>query len=329
MSPQGRVEQFLQENGVCIVTSQIPKKWEKVGHALILHREPTLEACETLVAEAFLHAFPDVDIVLMDDDGIQGELRQPTARVVLRREGGRHSHTTEVLHMENGVRFKWDVLQVMFSSGNTKERIRFRREVDARDEVVVDMFAGLGYFSIPLAMADASRRPSRILCIEKNPTSCRYLAENARLNHVDHIVTALCGDNREVGNELLGGADRVLMGYLPTPVSFLPRAFRFLRPAGGVVHYHYTATKEEADRLPLEHVREQLACGGQATGDQEDDHRALDTCGGCGVRFGNVTCSVRCIVRIKSYRPKVSHWVAELHFTRTAADEEPNTTLPG
>eukprot|EP00668_Euglena_longa_P015300 GGOE01019363.1.p1 GENE.GGOE01019363.1~~GGOE01019363.1.p1 ORF type:complete len:342 (+),score=59.48 GGOE01019363.1:37-1026(+) len=311
-SPQATVQKYFQDNGLCDLSFQIPKKWEKVGHVLILHREPEQEMCEALVAKAFLSAFEDVDVIVIDDCGVQGELRQPTARVALRRDLGKHRDSTEVLHIENGVRFKWDVLQVMFSSGNTKERIRFRREVEAKDEVVVDMFAGLGYFSIPLAMADAMRRPSRIFCIEKNPTSHRYLLENVRLNGVGHIVEAVCGDNREVGEELLGHADRVLMGYLPTPLSFLPRAFRFLRPGGGVIHYHFTATKAEADGLPLQHVWEQL--GGEVAGSPVGRDVS-------DVRLGDVTCSVLRTIRIKSYRPRVFHWVAELQFTRAGQGE--------
>ena len=37
------------------------------------------------------------------------------------------------------------------------------------------------------------------------------------------------GDNREVANEYLGKADRVMMGYIPTPKQFLHRAFDFLK----------------------------------------------------------------------------------------------------
>jgi len=38
----------------------------------------------------------------------------------------------------------------MFAAGNGTERMRFA-QMNAKDEVVLDMFAGIGYFSIPMA----------------------------------------------------------------------------------------------------------------------------------------------------------------------------------
>ena len=258
-SPYQKVIQHLDNIGATHLCRWIPKKWEKVGHVIVLRYVAEIQEFEKEVGNAFIKVFPDVDVVVVDGHGVQGELRQPTSRVVMQREGGPCSGTTEVLHVENGVKYKWDVLQIMFSSGNTKERIRFRREVKAKDEIVVDMFAGLGYFSIPLAMATAVNRPRHVYCIEKNPTSHHYLKENVQLNKVGETVTTMCGDNREVGEELLGTANRVLMGYLPTPVTFLPRAYAFLDPLqGGVIHYHYTATKAECVTLPAQHVTEML-----------------------------------------------------------------------
>ncbi len=37
------------------------------------------------------------------------------------------------------------------------------------NEIVVDMFAGIGYFSVPLSRSSDRIRPSKIACIEKNP----------------------------------------------------------------------------------------------------------------------------------------------------------------
>lgn len=185
------------------------------------------------------------------------------------------------MHVEGGVRYCLDPTRVMFSSGNVGERMHFHTNVDASGQVVVDMFAGIGYFTLPLACSMLGR-PACIHALELNPVSAAYLVRGAAANHVAGIVSVRQGDNRE--GYLERCADRVLMGYIPTPRSFVPRALQLLRwPQGGVVHYHYTATEEEANTLPLCH-------------------------------FEQPVFRVRMLARrtVKSYAPRVWHYVADL-----------------
>jgi len=60
---------------------------------------------------------------------------------------------TTVVHIENGILFHFDVMSVMYSAGNGAERMRVRQlEVRHDPEIVVDMFAGIGYFVVPFAL---------------------------------------------------------------------------------------------------------------------------------------------------------------------------------
>ena len=77
----------------------------------------------------------------------------------------------------------------MWSKGNTTERKRMSTISD-KGETVVDMFAGIGYFSIPMAVHS---KPSKIYSIEINPISYGYLCENVYLNKVEDIVRAYIG----------------------------------------------------------------------------------------------------------------------------------------
>jgi tRNA wybutosine-synthesizing protein 3 len=54
-----------------------------------------------------------------------------------------------VRHREAGVTYVLDVTRCMFSSGNTSERARMGR-LNCSGETIVDLFAGIGYFTIPL-----------------------------------------------------------------------------------------------------------------------------------------------------------------------------------
>jgi len=150
--------------------------------------------------------------------------------------------STETVHVENGFKFKFDVMRIMFAPGNGTERTRFANIRFAKSEIVVDMFAGLGYFTIPLAKNNLDRI-RRFVAIEKNPLSYEYLKENLVLNGVNDKVQALCGDNRHAGDDLKGKCDRVLLGYLPNTKDFIPRALVFANPMGCLLHYHYLAKK--------------------------------------------------------------------------------------
>uniref|UniRef100_A0A914R6X7 tRNA(Phe) (4-demethylwyosine(37)-C(7)) aminocarboxypropyltransferase n=1 Tax=Parascaris equorum TaxID=6256 RepID=A0A914R6X7_PAREQ len=56
-----------------------------------------------------------------------------------------------VEHVDNGVRYQYDVTKRMFSSSNISEKQRIS-EMDCHREVVVDMFAGIGYFTMAYLM---------------------------------------------------------------------------------------------------------------------------------------------------------------------------------
>ncbi|RLI96873.1 MAG: class I SAM-dependent methyltransferase family protein, partial [Candidatus Aenigmatarchaeota archaeon] len=138
--------------------------------------------------------------------------------------------------------------KVMFSKGNVKERGRLPALVK-EGETIVDMFAGIGYFTIPIARTG---KPSVVYAIEKNPDSVRFLRKNIELNKVKN-VSVMETDNREAGLE--GTADRIIMGYLPGTEKFLGRAVDILKERG-VIHFHNTYRKDELWEVPERHLKE-------------------------------------------------------------------------
>lgn len=54
-----------------------------------------------------------------------------------------------VVHREAGVVFELDVTRCMYSSGNVTERTRMGA-MPAAGETVVDLFTGIGYYTLPL-----------------------------------------------------------------------------------------------------------------------------------------------------------------------------------
>ncbi|MEM4277339.1 MAG: class I SAM-dependent methyltransferase family protein [Thermoplasmata archaeon] len=222
----------------------LPRKWELFGDVLVLKLDRALDPHEKAVADAYAQVLR-AKSVLRDVGGISGELRQPGLRLLL----GEDTVTT---HVENGVRFRFDVAQIMFSSGNMEERIRMS-QIRCDGETVVDMFAGIGYFSLPLAVY---QKPRRVIACELNPVAYSYLSENIRLNRVAHIVEPILGDNRSLDGESF--ADRIIMGYVKTTHEYLPAAMRMLR-SGGMIHYHETCPRELLPHRPIQRLTRGLA----------------------------------------------------------------------
>lgn len=218
----------------------LPRKWELLGDVLILKITDELEEYKERIAKVYAEVL-GARTVIRDIGGIEGEYREPVVEFLL-------GNDAETLHTENRVRFRFDASKIMFSSGNVDERIRMAY-ISRPDEVVVDMFAGIGYFSLPIAVHS---HPRKIYACEKNPLSLRYLKENIELNGVGDIVEPLFGDNREVCPENAG--DRVIMGYVGNTHIFLPYAFRVLK-SEGTIHYHETCPEELLPERPVLRLR--------------------------------------------------------------------------
>lgn len=209
----------------------LPRKWELIGEVVVLKLPKELQAVPEAVALAYAEEFGAKAV--LKDLGIDGEFREPKMEVLWAKG------PTETIHIENKVKFALDPMKVMFSSGNIDERVRMAT-VPKDNETVVDMFAGIGYFTIPMAVHS---KPSKIIACEKNPVAYAYLEKNIELNHVKEKVHPFLGDNRDAPEKI---ADRVIMGYLPSPREFLPKAIKMLRRHKDcVIHYHENAPEKE------------------------------------------------------------------------------------
>ncbi len=220
-SPYERVKEMVGD-------IKIPDFWEKIGDVLILPEFQDYQKYGDRVGETFAKVLKVKTVVI--NKGVYGEFREPQIEII-------YGKDTETIHTENGIRYKLDVSKIMFSSGNVEERIRMSK-IAAKDEVVVDLFSGIGYFSLPIAIYGGAKR---VYACEKNPVAFHYLLENIRLNSVGNIIPLL-GDNRVVAPKKI--ANRVIMGYIHTE-KFLDLGFKVLKKDGGIIHYHDTFTTEE------------------------------------------------------------------------------------
>ncbi len=249
-----------------------PRRYERLGDVVLLKIDGIPQSERRQIAETFADVLRARTIVA--DHGVHGPWRQPDVEVVW-------GDGTETVHVENGIRFKLDVARVMFSSGNHGERVRMGRVVRP-DETIVDLFAGVGQFTIPVAVHGRARR---VIACEVNPAAHAYLEENVRMNRAWAVETRL-GDCRQTAPERV--ADRVIMGYLQGE-SYLDVAMRAAKDSC-VLHYHEAVPVEDPDR-PASHVTEAAAKAG-------------------------LRATVLAVHRIKSYAPRIRHVVLDVRLTR-------------
>ena len=220
----------------------LPSSYQIIGDIMIIKLREELIKYEKIIGEAILKKFPNIRTVCRKIKGISGEMRLPSVKVIA------GDLNTVTIHKENNCLYKLDVAKVMFAKGNKKERARIPRLV-REGETIVDMFAGIGYFTIPIAVL---ANPKIIYAIDINPVAIEFLKENIKLNKVEGKVIPILGDCREITLKLGPIADRVIMGYLPNTWRFLPYALKVTKPTGGIIHYHDIFPKNELYDKPIE-----------------------------------------------------------------------------
>eukprot|EP01130_Rhizamoeba_saxonica_P001063 TRINITY_DN10936_c0_g1_i1.p1 TRINITY_DN10936_c0_g1~~TRINITY_DN10936_c0_g1_i1.p1 ORF type:complete len:372 (-),score=67.53 TRINITY_DN10936_c0_g1_i1:210-1325(-) len=264
----------------------LPEKWIKYNDIIVLscpENALTQEDSETIL-QAYRTLYPDLKAILISEGAIGGELRKPT---MINFTNCEDTVTTVI---ENGIKYKFDVMKVMYSPGNDTERKRCKNMIANENELVMDMFAGLGYFSIPFAQSNLSKI-TELFAIEKNQVSFSYLTQNIELNKIQSKMHASLGDNRVVGDEYQGKANRIFMGYLPETAPFIERALYFADLENCIFHYHHLAEKNEFESRAIQDFTEVLN------------------------RLGiEKTVVVVEFAKVKSYAPRIFHCVADIRL---------------
>lgn len=202
---------------------------------------------------------------------------------------------------EHKIRQSFDLTRVMFSRGNVTEKKRFGLLVQP-DEYVLDMYAGIGYYTLPALVHGRARH---VTACEWNPNAVFALRHNLKANKVDERATVLEGDcrltlqalmtNQKEGGNTHHYFDRISLGLLPSSEGGWPIAIECLnREKGGWLHVHgNVATKE---RHQWAHwLCRSLVCISTKNEYSTDWHAVCNH-----------------IERVKSFAPKVDHYVADV-----------------
>lgn len=211
---------------------EIPKFWENFSNFVIFSDKYFTDKNWSLASpqiwECISRLFSNKSIALQgkirNDD-----FRSPDVKIV-------YGESPWVEIIDNGIFYSWNIQHTMFCSGNVSERHRIAK-LNCRDNLVVDMFAGIGYFTIPYLV---HAKAQKVIACEWNPVSVEALKSNLVRNKVEARCQVLEGDVRVNCPRKI--ADHVNMGLIPSCEEYWMTAAEILNPSGGVIHVHGNVT---------------------------------------------------------------------------------------
>ncbi|MDQ3872463.1 MAG: class I SAM-dependent methyltransferase family protein [Thermoproteota archaeon] len=215
--------------------------FDQIGDIVIIKIPDDLTPKKKLIADIVLANVKTAKAVFAQISPVKGDYRIRELEFV----AGENRTITE--YREHGCRFRVDVARTYFSPRLSTERLRIASMV-REHETIVNMFAGVGTYSIIMAKMNKS---CRVYSIDSNNVAADLCQVNARLNKVEDRVISICGDAANVIKEKLAGqADRVLMPLPERAKDFIDPAVLALNKKG-VVHY-FVHIKADSKKASLE-----------------------------------------------------------------------------
>jgi tRNA (guanine37-N1)-methyltransferase len=225
--------------------ASVPRAIDFVGDIAIVEIPSELSNYKKTVGEALLKAHKQTKTVLAKSGAVEGVYRLRDFEVIAGAE------KTVTVYREYGCVYHVDVAKAYFSPRLSSEHNRVASKVKD-GETIVDLFAGVGPFTIPIAKKHEN---VWVYAVDVNPDAIALLKRNVAVNRAEKQVVPVLGDARQVVREQLSGkADRVIMNLPETALEFVDVACEALKAEGGIMHY-YGFVK---DSNPLEATKVRL-----------------------------------------------------------------------
>ena len=234
------------------VLANLPRSYDVIGNIAILEIPKDLFEYRKIIGESFKLLNPHYKTILAKDGPISDTFR---VRDFIILNGG-SSTVTE--HNEYGSKFRLDPLKVYFSPRLSSERQRVTTKIK-KGEIIVDMFAGVGPFSIAIAR---SCEVKKIFGIDMNPYATAFMLQNIKINKCQHKITVILADSTKIPFYSFS-ADRVIMNLPEKSLNTIPQACQFLKPEGGFIHLYMFASEETPTKVLSENIRSKIILSGR------------------------------------------------------------------
>jgi len=226
-------------------SEELISAFDQVGDIIIVRITESLKDKKKIIGQVLLEQVKSARSVFYQSSDVQGDFRTRDLELL----AGEDNTKTE--YKEYGCRFLVDVEKAFFSPRLSTERERIANLVK-EDETVINMFGGVGMFSI---MA-AKKNKCMVYNIDINPVASNLCEKNIVINKLVGSVISINGDaSKVIEEQLQNKGDRTLMLLPERSDEFLQSAIDATK-SGGIIHYysHISAeSKNLAGKLSEKH----------------------------------------------------------------------------
>ncbi len=219
--------------------------FDQIGDIIIVRIPESLLSKKKIIGETLLNEVKIAKSVFYQTSAVEGDFRTRSLKIL----AGKNSTETE--YKEFGCRFLVDVENAFFSPRLSTERERIANLIQD-GEIMTNMFAGIGMFSI---MA-AKKKKCTVFSIDINPIASKLCKKNIEINKLVGKVISINGDaSKIIEEQLMDKSDRTLMLLPERSDEFLDAAINATKD-GGIIHYYshiHADKKSEARKLSEEH----------------------------------------------------------------------------
>ena len=226
-------------------SNELISAFDQIGNIIIVRIPDSLLIKKKIIGETLLDQVKIAKSVFYQSSAVEGNFRTRNLEILAGEDN------TETEYKEFGCRFTVDVENAFFSPRLSTERERIANLIQD-GEVMTNMFAGVGMFSI---MA-AKKKKCTVFSLDINPVASKLCEKNIKQNKLAGDVISINGDSAEIIKEqLVDKSDRTLMLLPERSDEFLESAISTTKN-NGIIHYYshiHADKKSDAGKLSEEH----------------------------------------------------------------------------
>ncbi|TVP39579.1 class I SAM-dependent methyltransferase [Candidatus Nitrosocosmicus arcticus] len=208
--------------------SKVYSSFDMIGDIAIIKIPDSLLTKKNIIGEVILQSIKNLKSVFLQRSSVSGEYRLRGLEVI----AGDEKYVT--YYREYGCKFLVNVATSYFSPRLSTERLRISNLVSP-GEIVVNMFAGVGTFSVIMA----KKHQIKVYNIDSNLDAYILSIINSKINRLKDRVFSIHGDSQEVLrlNRFKDRIDRVLLPLPERAHEFIDVSINCLKPSGGHLHF--------------------------------------------------------------------------------------------
>ncbi|ABX12190.1 class I SAM-dependent methyltransferase [Nitrosopumilus maritimus] len=226
-------------------SEELISAFDQIGEIIIVRIPDSLLSKKKIIGETLLNDVKIVRSVFYQASAVEGDFRTRNLEIIAGEDN------TETEYREFGCKFIVDVENAFFSPRLSTERDRIANLIQ-EEEIMTNMFAGVGMFSI----IAAKKKKCTVYSLDINPIASELCERNIKLNKLAGEVISINGDATQTINEqLVDKSDRTLMLLPERSDEFLESAIKTTKD-GGIIHYYshiHADKKSDAGKLSEEH----------------------------------------------------------------------------